>query len=207
LGRKKRSRYPRWLRPTMRLTDTPRPCRSMPARDGEGRAEQGRDPHGARVRAVPRASTPGTDERFGRPAGRFADGAPSWTGPDRASITPALYRPRVLRGAGAQVAQVVEHVTENHGVGGSIPRWGSIRGCALVLCLSARVRRSGKALVKSSIPAYIDARRGSQASAGIRPFLVHCWYTGEAWYTGCRRRMRAVPPGKWLELAAQSPAD
>src|SRR5215831_6035994 len=109
----------------MRLTDTPRPCRSMPARDGEGRAEQGRDPHGARVRAVPRASTPGTDERFGRPAGRFADGAPSWTGPDRASITPALYRPRVLRGAGAQVAQLVEHVTENHGVGGSIPPLGT----------------------------------------------------------------------------------
>ena len=30
------------------------------------------------------------------------------------------------RGAGAQVAQLVEHVTENHGVGGSIPPLGTI---------------------------------------------------------------------------------
>ena len=96
----------------------------MPAHDGARRAEQGRDPHGARVRAVPRASTPGTDERFGPPAWRFADGAPSWTGPDRASITPALDL-APLRGAGAQVAQLVEHVTENHGVGGSIPPLGT----------------------------------------------------------------------------------
>ena len=28
-------------------------------------------------------------------------------------------------GAGAQVAQLVEHVTENHGVGGSIPPLGT----------------------------------------------------------------------------------
>ena len=32
---------------------------------------------------------------------------------------------RELR-AGAQVAQLVEHVTENHGVGGSIPPLGTI---------------------------------------------------------------------------------
>ena len=51
---------------------------------------------------------------------------PFWTAPDRASITPraslAALRPR----AGAQVAQLVEHVTENHGVGGSIPPLGTI---------------------------------------------------------------------------------
>jgi hypothetical protein len=50
---------------------------------------------------------------------------PFWTAPDRASITPraslAALRPR----AGAQVAQLVEHVTENHGVGGSIPPLGT----------------------------------------------------------------------------------
>jgi hypothetical protein len=30
-----------------------------------------------------------------------------------------------MRLAGAQVAQLVEHVTENHGVGGSIPPLGT----------------------------------------------------------------------------------
>jgi hypothetical protein len=48
-----------------------------------------------------------------------------WTAQNRASITPA--RPLVTRtGANAQVAQLVEHVTENHGVGGSIPPLGTI---------------------------------------------------------------------------------
>ena len=50
---------------------------------------------------------------------------PFWTVPDRPSIRPraplAALRPR----AGAQVAQLVEHVTENHGVGGSIPPLGT----------------------------------------------------------------------------------
>jgi hypothetical protein len=39
-------------------------------------------------------------------------------------------------------------------------------------------RRSGRTLVKSGIPAYIDARHGSRPSAGIRPLRVHCGYTG-----------------------------
>jgi hypothetical protein len=44
---------------------------------------------------------------------------------------PSLYNPRaslkpaVSAGFGAQVAQLVEHVTENHGVGGSIPPLGT----------------------------------------------------------------------------------
>ena len=43
-----------------------------------------------------------------------------------------LYNPRALDppprgGFGAQVAQLVEHVTENHGVGGSIPPLGTTR--------------------------------------------------------------------------------
>jgi hypothetical protein len=50
---------------------------------------------------------------------------PFWTLCKRAFITrgassfPAFWR------AGAQVAQLVEHVTENHGVGGSIPPLGT----------------------------------------------------------------------------------
>jgi hypothetical protein len=60
-----------------------------------------------------------------------ADGAaillqPFWTASDLASIRPraplAALQPRVRR---AQVAQLVEHVTENHGVGGSIPPLGT----------------------------------------------------------------------------------
>src|SRR5580704_10234974 len=46
------------------------------------------------------------------------------------SVGPSLYNPpRSPHGlasrAGAQVAQLVEHVTENHGVGGSIPPLGT----------------------------------------------------------------------------------
>jgi hypothetical protein len=40
----------------------------------------------------------------------------------RSSITPGIS----LNSGGAQVAQLVEHVTENHGVGGSIPPLGTI---------------------------------------------------------------------------------
>ena len=51
---------------------------------------------------------------------------PFWTVPGQASINPgALLLASHLR-AGAQVAQLVEHVTENHGVGGSIPPLGTI---------------------------------------------------------------------------------
>src|SRR5690606_9664731 len=49
----------------------------------------------------------------------------SWTGFGPASITPALLMAPLQRGFGAQVAQLVEHVTENHGVGGSIPPLGT----------------------------------------------------------------------------------
>src|SRR5882672_552583 len=92
--------------------------RRAPRRGGERSAWR-------RVRPVPQRQRP---DRANVSAGRqgvWGGGAPSWTGPDPASITPALYRPRVLRGAGAQVAQLVEHVTENHGVGGSIPPLGT----------------------------------------------------------------------------------
>ena len=52
-------------------------------------------------------------------------GRPFWTAGNRASINPALLRPP-CRGRGAQVAQLVEHCTENAGVGGSIPPLGTI---------------------------------------------------------------------------------
>ena len=44
-------------------------------------------------------------------------------------VRPSLYNARrranLRFAAGAQVAQLVEHVTENHGVGGSIPPLGT----------------------------------------------------------------------------------
>ena len=48
---------------------------------------------------------------------------PRWT-----SRGADAYKPPLRREApAAQVAQLVEHVTENHGVGGSIPPLGTIR--------------------------------------------------------------------------------
>src|SRR5262249_9643464 len=47
-----------------------------------------------------------------------------WTVQSLLSIT-RRFRRTFARPAGAQVAQLVEHVTENHGVGGSIPPLGT----------------------------------------------------------------------------------
>src|SRR3981081_3986178 len=49
------------------------------------------------------------------PVFRLLDAPPAFINP----------RPAATRGRGAQVAQLVEHVTENHGVGGSIPPLGT----------------------------------------------------------------------------------
>ena len=58
--------------------------------------------------------------------GRGVSEAFVWTAFNGASITPALFLKAASRAAfGAQVAQLVEHVTENHGVGGSIPSLGT----------------------------------------------------------------------------------
>ena len=50
-------------------------------------------------------------------------------------VRPSLYNARrranLRFAAGAQVAQLVEHVTENHGVGGSIPPLGTIKSNGL----------------------------------------------------------------------------
>ncbi len=62
------------------------------------------------------------------PGGFIRATGPCWTFRPVALITaPAcLKAPPLRHGPGAQVAQLVEHVTENHGVGGSIPPLGTI---------------------------------------------------------------------------------
>ena len=55
-----------------------------------------------------------------------AEHRPFWTAGNRAFITPALVLRPPSGGPGAQVAQLVEHCTENAGVGGSIPPLGTI---------------------------------------------------------------------------------
>jgi hypothetical protein len=61
-----------------------------------------------------------------RPAGGFEAreiiGAEPWTRRSADAYKPPLR----LDAPAAQVAQLVEHVTENHGVGGSIPPLGTI---------------------------------------------------------------------------------
>ena len=76
-----------------------------------------------------------------------------WKPPGRAldRVTASPYKGAALRGrcvlAIAQVAQLVEHVTENHGVGGSIPPLGTIdlrRGQIPVMnLLTASIREAG----------------------------------------------------------------
>jgi hypothetical protein len=61
-----------------------------------------------------------------RPAVASRIAPPLWTAPGRASITRRARLTASHREPGAQVAQLVEHVTENHGVGGSIPPLGTI---------------------------------------------------------------------------------
>src|SRR5262245_18373823 len=64
---------------------------------------------------------------------------PFWTAGNRPSITPrALLRPP-SGGRGAQLAQLVEHCTENAGVGGSIPPLGTI----ISACLMPPLRNAG----------------------------------------------------------------
>jgi hypothetical protein len=73
--------------------------------------------------------------RPGMPGSRAFSPRPGMTSNGNTAIldsaNPSLYnarrssRPRFKRGPGAQVAQLVEHVTENHGVGGSIPPLGT----------------------------------------------------------------------------------
>jgi hypothetical protein len=86
-------------------------------------------------RATPPATpappaTPGNPDRSRpprrRPPCRPAVAPPLWTAPGRASITRRARLTASHREPGAQVAQLVEHVTENHGVGGSIPPLGTI---------------------------------------------------------------------------------
>jgi hypothetical protein len=70
-----------------------------------------------------RATAPCLPAGEGTAQGPFCRGALFWTAPDRASINRASRA--APKPCGAQVAQLVEHVTENHGVGGSIPPLGT----------------------------------------------------------------------------------
>src|SRR5215217_9417966 len=63
--------------------------------------------------------------RGGRRRRGCVRGGRRWTGRTRLTISP-LRRPAHPPPLHAQVAQLVEHVTENHGVGGSIPPLGTI---------------------------------------------------------------------------------
>src|SRR6185312_8779593 len=72
--------------------------------------------------------------------------------------TPSPYNSAALQGArdvprAAQVAQLVEHVTENHGVGGSIPPLGTIPA-----------RRQSGGLTSTGIPSGSEGSRGKPAT-------------------------------------------
>src|SRR4051812_25345732 len=80
-----------------------------------------------RIRTVPRIAA-GEQRRTRRKvlACVFLPGPLVGTPGNRASITAALSFVRPAGGRGAQVAQLVEHCTENAGVGGSNPPLGTI---------------------------------------------------------------------------------
>jgi hypothetical protein len=99
----------------------PLPSAGVQGRRGAQCGHQEPQPRLPIIQPLPNPAAPPASGRSGRrPASQ-----PFWTASDRASIRPraslAALRPR----AGAQVAQLVEHVTENHGVGGSIPPLGT----------------------------------------------------------------------------------
>src|SRR5262249_6321115 len=85
------------------------------------RPERPSNPHGAQRNAGSRISL-----RDARLHPGYGLSPPRWTFPPNARITAPALSARRERGLGAQVAQLVEHVTENHGVGGSIPPLGTI---------------------------------------------------------------------------------
>src|SRR3954452_11601418 len=62
---------------------------------------------------------------IGPGTGQPAPASASLDSPRTRLYKPALRTPARNGGRGAQVAQLVEHVTENHGVGGSIPPLGT----------------------------------------------------------------------------------
>jgi hypothetical protein len=66
-------------------------------------------------------------------APRQAEGEAWWTGPSGLTIN---RRSRPPAAGSAQVAQLVEHATENRSVGGSIPPLGTILPNAAQLVLS-----------------------------------------------------------------------
>src|SRR5712671_1051507 len=97
-----------------------------------------------------------------------------WTGEKRASITPALSLILALREVGAQVAQLVEHVTENHGVGGSIPPLGTISSTtrANMKKMASGLMSRRKALAAAGALLLLQSD-GSRAMAQAEPISVY----------------------------------
>src|SRR5712692_8579890 len=110
----------------------PAPLVQRAVRGAGGRARGGREGRGRDDRPL----ITGRPRRrpFCRPnAAPCRSGKPFWTGRNRASIRRRSPLASGSPAAGAQVAQLVEHVTENHGVGGSIPPLGTIRNSSMIL--------------------------------------------------------------------------
>ena len=121
---------PRRRTPT--TLSTPPARRAMPARpERSAPPRPGRRPRCARLETTPLTTRPGraSDTAACDTVGfcrlAFLFGSRSWTAPGRASITRRARLTASHCEPGAQVAQLVEHVTENHGVGGSIPPLGT----------------------------------------------------------------------------------
>ena len=97
----------------------------------------------------------------------------------------SLYKPRAplrpLGGRGAQVAQLVEHCTENAGVGGSIPPLGTsnptdrtnvVRVDARVIAKEDREPPGNLDRYASDSLAWPDGHSLDQVADGFRPFIV-----------------------------------
>src|SRR4029078_12595104 len=89
----------------------------------------------------------------GRAIHRRRRDRPCWTGHGRTSINPAPCKRPPSGGPGAQVAQLVEHCTENAGVGGSIPPLGTTHFIVRGPSLDAHVRGSARSKSTASLAA------------------------------------------------------
>ena len=130
---------PRRRTPT--TLSTPPARRAMPARpERSAPPRPGRRPRCARLETTPLTTRPGraSDTAACDTVGfcrlAFLFGSRSWTAPGRASITRRARLTASHCEPGAQVAQLVEHVTENHGVGGSIPPLGTTKNQYISIC-------------------------------------------------------------------------
>lgn len=121
------------------------------------------------------------------------------------------------RPAWAQVAQLVEHATENRSVGGSIPLLGTISSRlmtrqirpASVAAPDAHQRhaadRCGQLVLRPSQTWNVGARAGAQLSLKLcRPTLRPALICDRS--RGARSSLRRPWPSSWLASGASSPA-